>query len=69
MEIFEGLSDDQTALAGCALALVFSATLMSLSYYIGRVFQNRERSAVRKGVAEAELATPQSGAESRKKAA
>ncbi len=39
MEFLNGLSDNQTALLGCAIALLMSGTMMSLSYYVGRLFQ------------------------------
>lgn len=42
MQIFENLSDDQLALLGCGAALLFSGTLMSLSYYSGRNGQYRD---------------------------
>lgn len=35
MELFSNLTDDQLALLGCFAAIVVSATIMSLSYYIG----------------------------------
>jgi hypothetical protein len=41
MGVFSGLSDDQIAVIYCCAALFASATLMSLSYYIG---QYRKRS-------------------------
>ncbi|MCA9076444.1 MAG: hypothetical protein KDA93_15555 [Planctomycetaceae bacterium] len=36
MELFQNLSDDQTALIGCFAALVASGLLMSVSYYVGQ---------------------------------
>jgi len=36
MEIFRNLTDDQLALLGCVVALVFSGTVMALSHFIGR---------------------------------
>jgi hypothetical protein len=36
MDIFQGLSDDQTALLGCFAALALSGLVMTLSVYIGR---------------------------------
>lgn len=36
MELFQNLSDDQTALLGCFAALVTSGLLMSVSYYVGQ---------------------------------
>jgi len=36
MDLLQNLSDDQTALLGCFLALAGSGLLMSLSYYIGQ---------------------------------
>jgi len=35
MELLNTLSDDQLALLGCFAAIVVSATIMSLSYYVG----------------------------------
>lgn len=35
MELLNTLSDDQLALLGCFAAIVVSATVMSLSYYVG----------------------------------
>ena len=69
MDILNGLSDDQTAMAGCAVVLLVSATLMSLSYYIGRASRKREQPIVSKSIAEPELLTPDTLAESQKKAA
>lgn len=36
MELFNGLSSDQTAVIGCAAAILVCGTMMSLSYYVGR---------------------------------
>lgn len=36
MDIFQGLSDDQTALLGCFAALALSGLMMTVSVYIGR---------------------------------
>lgn len=36
MNFFTNLNDDQIALLGCAAALLFTGTTMSLSYFIGR---------------------------------
>ncbi len=44
MELFHGLSDDQTALLGCFTALLVTGTMMSLSYYVGRFFQRSHQS-------------------------
>ena len=38
MDFLNGLSDDQTALIGCAAALFVCGTVMSLSFYVGRFF-------------------------------
>jgi hypothetical protein len=35
MDLFSGLSDDQFALAGCAIALIVTGGLMSISHFIG----------------------------------
>lgn len=35
MDILNNLSDDQLALLGCMAALLVSATIMCLSYYVG----------------------------------
>ena len=35
MDLFSGLSDDQFALAGCAIALIVTGGLMSISHHIG----------------------------------
>jgi hypothetical protein len=42
MDFLYGLSDDQTALVGCAAALFVCGTLMSLSYYVGRLFHKTQ---------------------------
>jgi hypothetical protein len=42
MDFLNGLSDDQTALVGCALALMVCGTVMSLSYYVGRFFHKTQ---------------------------
>ncbi len=44
VELWKSLSDDQMALVGCAVALMVTGTMMSLSYYIGRgrISQNRQ---------------------------
>ena len=44
MELFNGMSDDQTALLGCFAALLVTGTMMSLSYYVGRFFQRSQQS-------------------------
>ncbi len=44
MELFHGMSDDQTALLGCFSALLVTGTMMSLSYYVGRFFQRSHQS-------------------------
>lgn len=44
MEFLNGLTDDQTALVGCAGALIVCGTIMSLSYYVGRFFQRSQHS-------------------------
>jgi len=36
MDLLQNLSDDQTALLGCFLALAGSGLLMTLSYYVGQ---------------------------------
>jgi hypothetical protein len=41
MEYLNTLSDDQLALLGCAVAFIVSATIMSLSYYVGPSRNNR----------------------------
>lgn len=43
MDLFNGLSSDQTAMLGCAAALLVSGTVMSLSYYVGRYFHSSEQ--------------------------
>jgi len=35
MDLFSGLSDDQFALMGCAIALIVTGGLMSISHHIG----------------------------------
>ena len=47
MEMLNTLSDDQLALLGCAVAIVVSATMMSLSYYLGPA-SRRPQSSVQK---------------------
>lgn len=42
MDFINGLSDDQTALLGCAAALLVCGTIMSLSYYVGRFFHKAQ---------------------------
>jgi hypothetical protein len=42
MDWLQHLSDDQKALVGCAVALLACGTLMSLSYYVGRVLRRAE---------------------------
>ena len=41
MQFFSQLTDDQFALLGCAVALIVTGTMMSLSYYIGQANQRR----------------------------
>ncbi len=36
MDLLQNVSDDQTALVGCFVALIVSGLLMSLSYYVGQ---------------------------------
>ncbi|MGD9858314.1 MAG: hypothetical protein AB7U20_25515 [Planctomycetaceae bacterium] len=36
MNFLHNLSDDQTALIGCAAALAAAGLMMSISYYLGR---------------------------------
>lgn len=43
MLMLAALSDDQVALIGCAVALVFSFGLMSLTYVFGSARQNQQR--------------------------
>jgi hypothetical protein len=45
MDWLQLLSDDEKALVGCAVALVLCGTLMSLSYYVGRVLRRAEHAA------------------------
>jgi hypothetical protein len=42
MLMLASLSDDQFALIGCGVALVFSFGLMSLSYFLGSARQTAE---------------------------
>ncbi len=42
MQMLASLSDDQFALIGCGVALVFSFGLMSLSYFLGSARQTSE---------------------------
>ena len=44
MDLMNGLNADQTAMLGCAAALLVSGTVMSLSYYVGRYLHRREQS-------------------------
>ena len=37
MDLLSGLTDDQTALLGCAVSLAVCGLLMVLSYYVGQV--------------------------------
>jgi hypothetical protein len=41
VSFLQNLTDDQTALLGCFVALLASGTLMSLSYYLGQVSRPR----------------------------
>jgi len=44
MDLLNGLSSDQTAVIGCAAALLISGTVMSLSYYVGRFLHGPQES-------------------------
>lgn len=47
MQIFSQLTDDQFALLGCAVALIVTGTMMSLSYYIGQSRRQQDRQTTR----------------------
>ena len=47
MQFFSQLSDDQFALLGCAVALIVTGTMMSLSHYIGLSKQRRMQKTTR----------------------
>jgi len=42
MELFNNASDDQIALMGCAVALLFSGGLMYVSFFVGRHGQTQD---------------------------
>jgi len=48
MEFFGSLTDDELALLGCAVAIAGSATIMWLSYFIGR--SSRREQAVERAL-------------------
>lgn len=64
MELSSAFSDDQIALAGCALAFAAAGLLMCVSYYIGNRGQQQQDNA-----REQILATARRNAENVKKAA
>jgi lipopolysaccharide export LptBFGC system permease protein LptF len=64
MEVLSGFSDDQIALAGCAIAFVAAGFLMTVSYYIGNRGQNQQQAA-----REQILTTARQNAENVRKAA
>ncbi len=37
MELFESLTDDQTAILGCVFLFVASGILLTVSYYVGQI--------------------------------
>ena len=41
MDMLQGLSDDQTALMGCVLALTVCSGILSASYLVGLTFGRR----------------------------
>ena len=43
MDLTQHLSDDQTALIGCALALLASGGLMWVSYFVGQALRRQSR--------------------------
>jgi hypothetical protein len=45
MDLTQHLSDDQTALIGCALALLASGGLMWSSFFVGRALRRETREA------------------------
>jgi hypothetical protein len=45
MDLAQHLSDDQTALIGCALALLASGGLMWASYFVGQALRRERRDA------------------------
>jgi hypothetical protein len=42
MDWLQQLSDDEKALVGCGVALLLCGTLMSLSYYVGRMLRRAD---------------------------
>ncbi len=63
MDLFSGFSDDQVALAGCALAFAAAGFLMCVSYYLGN--HSQQKDDARKQI----LTTARRNAENVKKAA
>lgn len=68
MDLLNGLTDDQLAIAGCALALTVCGTLMSLSYYLGRFLRGDDQSEGNAPIIRP-LARPEQATHARKKAA
>ena len=71
MDLTQHLSDDQTALIGCALALLASGGLMWASYFVGQALRReaREQDATRAIPMTRVLRTQTSEAARRRKAA
>jgi hypothetical protein len=72
MDLTQHLSDDQTALIGCALALLASGGLMWASYFVGQALR-RDRDETADAAAtvplDRERRIPETGEPSRRKAA
>lgn len=46
MNLLQGASDDQVALIGCLVALISSAGLMYLSFFVGPAGRRQERDLI-----------------------
>lgn len=46
MDLFNNMTDDQIALFGCVTALLTCGLMMSLSFYIGQFFNQRQTKRV-----------------------
>jgi len=46
MELLNTMSDDQIAMSGCVAALIICGLVMSLSFYVGQFFNNRQTKRV-----------------------
>jgi hypothetical protein len=72
MDLTQHLSDDQTALIGCALALLASGGLMWASYFVGQALRRESRETAEATATvrlDREPRTADAGERSRRKAA